>query len=272
MQLQPDDQSGVEALAQHLPDEELFNSEEAAEVMLGFLESSGGMLFILESSYWGKETFGNDGWTEMWIGDVVVETDDGIKVDNAFDAEPILGIFRKFRRAEQEIQERDESDEDDYTLPASYYEGQLDEALEAVNEGSLARNHELGDGWFPKSKVRFQAYREGPQEFVVYVDDERQRGVRDDAEVVIDDTTLVHTRHRRYEKLAIDLPYKEDFSPKDDIEELTWEDFHFTAKFDNANNFECWVSDTKPREVAQILSQHYNGVAVHEDLLERYND
>lgn len=264
-------QAEVEALAQHIDGEQgLYEPQEAAEAVIRYLDEHGGTLSVMESAYWGKETFGNDNWTAMFVGEETVTTDKGVKVENAYDANSIIGKFRQIARSQEELEERAESDENDFTLPDSYWEDKMESAISALSEGDL-RHSRLGSGWFPKSKRLLRVHRDGPMQYVVFdANGDRERGHRDDGEVSIPETTPVYTQYRTYTKLRIDIPYDDEFNPKDDIDELTWDDHHFTGKYEN-DNFVCWTADTEPREVAGILAQYYDGVAVHENILEAYD-
>lgn len=261
----------TEQLARHLDGDDKYSSEEGAEALLSALGQRGGSLVVFESSYWGKETFGPDGWTEVFFADVAVETDDALKFGSAVDASYILGALAKKNNAETELA-KDDAESDFESLGDDYWKSQIREAEHHLTEFDPRASDMLGSGWAPKSKVVFKADRKGPAEYVLFENGENTEveGHAEDAETVITGTTTVRGNHRRYNKLAIDIPYDEDFNPKEDIDELTWDDYKFTAKYEN-DNFQCWTADKEPREVASILSEYYDGCAVQEDLLEIYD-
>jgi hypothetical protein len=243
------------------------------ESLINALERTGGHLIVFESEYWGKECFGPDSWVKAVFTDINTETEDAYLLDNAFPASVVVSATQAKERAVGQLMAlRNDGDPDHDHLDKRYWASELQSAKDKLNSLRARKldGGELDSGWVPKSKVVFEAQRDGPKDYVIFGEDAKHRGIKDDAECAIEGTTLVTTRHRRYEKLAIDIPYREDLNPKEDIEELTWEDHHFTAKFVN-DNFECWVSDKKPRDVAQTLAQYYDGVAVHETVLNQYD-
>lgn len=264
----------TEELARHIDvDDEFFTSEEAAELILDVLEDNGGSFVVLESEYWGKEAFGPDHWVETFFGHQEHETEKGVKFERCVRTSKLLGALRRRNKAQAILDGEHESAYDH--LDEAYWEEQLDEAETEIRAFGqrLRRGGSLGGGWLPKSKVIHQVSREGPAEFVVFTEDGEtdQRVHKDDAEVTIYDTIVKRTRTAQYTNLAIDIPYDPDFSPKEDIEELTWDDHKFTAHYDHTDTFVCWVADTMPREVASILAEHYESVAVHESVLDNHD-
>lgn len=263
----------ISSFAPHITGDEHhgYDAEEAAQHVLNYMELHGGTLYVFESSYWGNEAFGD--WIEMVIADPVVETDNGgLKVKNAIRVSKVVSLLDEWYQAADQLDKYDdpEKEPDFDTFGRQRWEDQVGAAMAKMWNG-VSNDYDKSD-WFPASKVVFQTSRRGRPDMVIFGSDgSRERGVGEDAEVVIEDTTTVRTRHSTYRKLAIDIPYKEDFSPNDDIDDLTWDDHHFTAKYDHNDNFECWTADKMPREIAQILAQHYDGVAVHENILEQYD-
>lgn len=258
-------------LAAHFEDHELQSSEEAAEQLHEQLDRVGGSLLIFESTYWGKECFGPENWVDSVFADIKAETDDAYLLGSAISTSDVLVAYRKKERAVRElIAQRNDVDSEYDSLDATYWASELQNAknqLGALKEVKR-QGGKLGEGWIPKSKVVAEWQGEEPEDFVIFTGEGQKQGTKDDAEVVIESTTMVSSRYNRYTKLAIDIPYREDMDPK---EYFDWDEHHFQAKY-NGDDFECWASDTRPREIAGILAAHYEGVAVHESLLDRYEE
>lgn len=258
-------------LAAYCEDHELQSSEKAAEQLHEQLDQLGGSLLIFESTYWGKECFGPDHWVDMVFADIKADSGEAYLLDNAISAGDVLAAYRKKERAVQELlAQRNDVDSEYDSLDATYWASELQNAknqLGALKE-IKRQGGRLGEGWIPQSKVVAEWQGEEPEDFIIFTGEGQKQGSKDDAEVVIGSTTMVTSRYNRYEKLAIDIPYDENKSPQDYFD---WDTHHFQAKY-NGDDFECWASDTRPREIAGILAEHYDGVAVHESLMERYDE
>lgn len=243
-----------------------YDAQEAANFVLKYLEHHGGTLYVLESTYWGSEALGE--WIEMFIADPSIETDDGIRVQDVTKVSGVLAILNEYYQAKNELTTiKDPDQESKYeSIGRSRWENQMEAAIQKMWHG-VGVDHEKSD-WFPKSKIVYETSRRGRPDHIIFSEDGRERGVKDDAECVISDTTLVRSKYATYDKLAIDVPYNEDKNPK---EFFDWETHHFTAKYKN-NNFQCWTADKDPRTIAKILAKHYDGCAVHEKLLDNYDD
>lgn len=191
-------------------------------------EETGKSLITLESTYWGNQAFGI--WDDMFFADVehITHDDDGNE------------------------------------------KGMLLANVETTD------GKPLGKDWIPASKCVDRRDFEGKENMVAFnAEGAKEPCTRNDYEARIEGTTSVFTKYRTYQKLQVDLPYMDPTPPKqmtetvfDGDNDLMWETYHFSAKYEN-DEFQCWTADMDDvrafaADLAQAIDQP---VAVTEEFL-----